>query len=125
MAEPRWVAAVREFHEAVGAYTGTTLAVPPEGVCQLRFDLIREEASEVLDAIATADLPGVAKELADLVVVTVGCALAYGVDLDAVFEEVHRTNMAKVGGPVRADGKVLKPPGWSPPDVPGVLAKQG
>lgn len=48
-----------------------------------------------------------------------------GIDLGPVFEEVHRANMAKVGGPTRADGKILKPEGWTPPDVAGVLRRQG
>ncbi len=38
------------------------------------------------------------------------------------WDEVHRSNMAKVGGPIRGDGKRLKPEGWTPPDVAGVLA---
>ena len=39
--------------------------------------------------------------------------------------EVHRTNMEKEGGPMRADGKVLKPPGWTPPDLVSILRAQG
>jgi predicted HAD superfamily Cof-like phosphohydrolase len=38
--------------------------------------------------------------------------------------EVHRANMAKAGGPKRADGKHMKPEGWTPPDVAGELVKQ-
>lgn len=52
------------------------------------------------------------------------CAYLYGIPLDAVFAEVHRSNMAKcVDGVVlrRADGKVRKPPGWTPPDIRAVL----
>ena len=44
---------------------------------------------------------------------------------DPVADEIQRTNMAKVGGPVREDGKRLKPPGWQPPDIEGELKKQG
>jgi hypothetical protein len=46
------------------------------------------------------------------------------VDLEPFFAEVHRTNMAKVGGPVRPDGKKLKPEGWQPPDIAGILRAQ-
>lgn len=67
------------------------------------------------NAIETADA------LADLVVVIVGMALELGLPLDRVWDEVHRANMAKVGpdGKVmyRGDGKVLKPEGWTPPDI--------
>jgi predicted HAD superfamily Cof-like phosphohydrolase len=47
--------------------------------------------------------------------------------LNEVFEEVHRSNMAKLvdGKPLkRADGKVIKPEGWTPPDIEGVIKKQ-
>lgn len=55
-----------------------------------------------------------------------GRGLEFGIPLDRVWAEVHRSNMAKVDpttGKVikRADGKVLKPEGWTPPDVAGVL----
>lgn len=40
----------------------------------------------------------------------------YEIPLDRFWEEVQRANMAKVGGPIRADGKRLKPPGWRGPD---------
>jgi predicted HAD superfamily Cof-like phosphohydrolase len=46
------------------------------------------------------------------------------VDGDAVFGEVHRANMRKLDGPRRADGKLLKPPGWQPADVRGVIEQQ-
>lgn len=60
----------------------------------------------------------IAKELVEL---ANGCwAMArggMGIDLTPFFFEVHRTNMHKVGGPVRADGKGLKPEGWKPPRI--------
>lgn len=46
-------------------------------------------------------------------------------DLDPLWQDVHRANMAKTTGPVRADGKRLKPEGWQPPDIAGVLRVQG
>jgi predicted HAD superfamily Cof-like phosphohydrolase len=47
-----------------------------------------------------------------------------GIDLGPFFAEIHRTNMEKAGGPVRpSDGKILKPPGWKPPDIVGMLAE--
>lgn len=68
----------------------------------------------------------IADGLADVIYVAVGAALEFGIPLDRVWAEVHRSNMAKVDpatGKVikRADGKVLKPEGWTPPDVAGVL----
>lgn len=59
--------------------------------------------------------------LADLIYVAVGAALELGIPLGAVWAEVHTANMRKVGGGRRGDGKVLKPEGWTPPDVIGAV----
>jgi predicted HAD superfamily Cof-like phosphohydrolase len=56
--------------------------------------------------------------------VTYGAILTCGVDADAVFAEVHRANLSKAGGPRRADGKILKLPGWQPADVRSVIEQQ-
>lgn len=94
----------------------------------LRIDLINEEAGEFEDAALAGNIVGVADALADLVYVTYGAAITYGIDLDAVLKEVHRSNMTKLGpdgAPIyRSDGKVLKPSTFSPPDVAAVLQKQ-
>lgn len=89
----------------------------------LRFELIREEVDELRAALEASDVTAVADALADISYVVVGAAVEWGIPLAEVFDEVHRSNMAKVGGPVRADGKRLKPPGWTPPDVAGVIRR--
>ncbi len=61
--------------------------------------------------------------LSDLAVVTYGTAEAIGVDLDPFTDEVMRSNMDKVGGPIDEHGKMGKPPGWVDADIAGVLAK--
>jgi len=66
----------------------------------------------------------VAKELADLLYVVYGTAVSYGLDMDPVFREVHRSNLSKVGGYKREDGKWVKPPTYSPADVKPLLARQ-
>lgn len=63
-------------------------------------------------------------ELTDLLYVTYGALLAFGVEPDGVFAEVHRANMQKVSGPKREDGKQLKPNNWRPADVSVVLNAQ-
>ncbi len=92
----------------------------------LRLALIEEEVAELRAAAVAGDLVGVADALADIVYVAYGTALVYGVDLDAVLDEVHASNMTKLGAdgrPVRrADGKILKGPDYRPPDVKSVLA---
>jgi len=72
-----------------------------------------------LDTVETADA------LADLVYVIYGFALEAGIDLDAVLQEVQRSNMSKLdenGKPIyREDGKVLKGPNFSEPNIRKVL----
>ncbi len=62
--------------------------------------------------------------LCDSNYVNFGTAVVLGVDLQPFYDEVHRSNMAKEGGPMRADGKVLKPEGWQPPRIAEILHAQ-
>lgn len=91
----------------------------------MRWDLIAEESRETIEAIAAGNLPSAVDGLVDTIYVCLGAAVAWGVDLEPVFNAVHAANMAKVGGGLRKDGKILKPPGWVAPDVAGELKKQG
>lgn len=117
---------VREFHEAIGAPILSTPTIPSTDHCLLRCTLLTEESEEACAELLSAaegdgNLARIAKELADVLIVTYGTALEFGIDLDAVMAEVHKSNMSKVGGPRRSDGKQLKPKGWEPPDIAGVL----
>jgi predicted HAD superfamily Cof-like phosphohydrolase len=88
--------------------------------------LIREEVvEELLPAIDKKDMVGVADGIADSIFVLLQLAFDCGINMRGVWDEVMRANMEKKGGPRRADGKILKPPGWSPPNVELVLQKQG
>ena len=121
---------VREFHEAIGVRFPEQPTRPDPDLLALRRTLIREEVAEVMEAMdglerGEPDLAPLAHELADLLYVTYGAMLALGTDPDAVFAEVHRANMHKTAGPKRADGKQLKPEGWRPADVAGVLRQLG
>lgn len=66
----------------------------------------------------------IAKELADLLYVVYGTAVSCGIDLEPIFREVHRSNMSKVGGHRRADGKWVKPLTYSPAVIEPLLAAQ-
>lgn len=115
-------AAVGEFHDKFGAAVGDRPGLWHQ---QLRAELIREEAMETFGAIRAGDLVGAADGLCDLIYVCLGAAVTFGMRLGPIFEAVHSSNMAKEGGGTRADGKILKPVGWTPPDVAGLLRKQG
>jgi hypothetical protein len=86
--------------------------------------LVCEEIVELDRAMERGDLPGVADAVADAVYVLLGLAVTFGIDMRPVWAAVHAANMAKVGGPRRADGKRLKPDGWEPPDIAAILARQ-
>lgn len=115
------LAQVREFHEKFGVANRQTPGIPGGGINFLRKELIKEEFFEFLRAWNRDDLVEMADALADLTYVILGTALSYGIPLDPVFNEVHRSNMLKTGGATRPDGKILKPEGWQPPDIESIL----
>ncbi|MGH7256101.1 MAG: MazG nucleotide pyrophosphohydrolase domain-containing protein, partial [Nitrospirales bacterium] len=98
--------------------------VPDEATSRLRVNLIREEFEELQQALAQGDTVALAKELADLLYVVYGTAVSCGIDMEPIFREVHRSNMSKVGGHKRPDGKWVKPPTYSPANVSPLLARQ-
>lgn len=95
-------------------------------VLELRVRLIKEEFGELIDALVAQDsLVLVADGMVDLIYVILGTAVAMGIDLNPVWQEVHHANISKTGGGLRDDGKVLKPIGWVEPDLTAILEKQG
>jgi predicted HAD superfamily Cof-like phosphohydrolase len=114
-------AAVLEFHRKLGVHVEERPGFPDDSVVTLRLSLLREEMAELERAVSERDIVEVADALADLVYVAYGTAISFGIDLRPVFEEVHRSNIAKAGGGIRADGKVLKPADWTPPQIGEIL----
>lgn len=116
---------VKEFHQVYGLKDLESPGFPDDDIIDLRFKLIDEEYDEFEEAVEDGVIEEVAKELADLLYVCYGTACAYGIDIDAVFAEVHKSNMSKLdddGKPVRRDdGKVLKSKNYSPPNIKKVL----
>jgi predicted HAD superfamily Cof-like phosphohydrolase len=115
---------VEEFHRKFDLRAEPAPMIPDEATRLLRVRLIQEEFDEVKDALARGDLTGIAKELADLLYVIYGTAVSCGIDMDPVFREVHRSNLSKVGGYKRGDGKWVKPPTYSPAQVGPILDSQ-
>jgi predicted HAD superfamily Cof-like phosphohydrolase len=112
---------VAAFHATHGVTVGDSPAIR-DG--ELRVSLIAEEASETIEAIRAGDLVGALDGLCDLLYVAYGTAVSFGVDLEPFFDEVHASNMAKVGAERRADGKVLKSADWQPPRIAELLERQ-
>jgi predicted HAD superfamily Cof-like phosphohydrolase len=116
---------VAEFHRTFGILTANAPNVPDENTRTLRVRLIQEEFDELKEALGQGNLTAMAKELADLLYVVYGTAVSYGIDMEPVFREVHRSNMSKVGGHKRADGKLVKPAHYSPASIEPILTAQG
>jgi len=116
---------VEDFMLAFGQRVATTPQLVDRAVAELRVSLIEEELDELREAVADNDLVGIADALTDILYVTYGAGLAYGIDLDECFLEVHESNMSKLGEdgkPIyREDGKVLKGPNYFEPDLGAVL----
>jgi len=115
---------VQEFHEQFDIHISATPSAPNTTTQTLRFRLIQEEFEELQEAMQEKDLPAIAKELADLLYVVYGTAVSLGIDMEPVFKEVHRSNMSKVGGYKREDGKWIKPSTYSPASLDKILEAQ-
>ena len=116
---------VGTFMKTFGQEVKTDPDWPDEDTQKLRLELIAEELEEMWDAIENKDLVGVADALSDILYVTYGAGHAFGIDLDRCFAEVQRSNMSKLGEdgkPIyREDGKVMKGPNYSPPDLKKII----
>lgn len=114
---------VTEMQRYLGAHVndGAPSADIPTSLRETRIELLREEfEDEYVPAARSGDLVQIADALADMAYVIFGTAVTYGIPLDRVLDEVHRSNMTKSPNP--SGGKFLKGPSYSPPDIPGVLA---
>lgn len=91
----------------------------------LRVELIQEELKELQEALKEKNIVEVADALTDILYVAYGAGHAFGIDLDECFQEVHFSNMSKLGDdgkPIyREDGKVMKGPRYFEPDLRYVL----
>ncbi len=121
----KWQQDVLDFQIKLKNYSQDKVAIPPEDVINFRKDLIHEEVfEELFYALDTKDMEKIADGITDSIYVLLGTAIAFGIDLTPIWEEVHRTNMEKEPSddPIK---KVRKPEGWKRPDIEGLLKAQG
>jgi len=90
--------------------------------------LIEEESNELAQSIANNDEVEILDALVDILVVTIGAAHSMGADVEGAWKEVMMTNFAKIDKKTkkvvkREDGKVLKPDGWTPPNLAPFVKK--
>ena len=112
---------VKKFMETFGQEIRKKATFPNEKITSLRYELIKEELTELKEAIEKRDLKEVADALTDILYVTYGAGHAFGINLDKCFEEVQNSNMSKLGQdgkPIYNEkGKVLKGPNYFKPDL--------
>lgn len=133
---------VYNFMKGVGQDTPFRPVIPNAKTRQLRIALLAEELKELADAsgvgftfnigtVAEVTDPAqamvdVADGIADILYVAHGAAVAYGLDIQPVWDEVQRSNMSKVlnGHKCEKTGKWIKGPNYSPANLAPVVADQ-
>ena len=117
---------VKKFMKTFGQEVRTKASFPNDKIINLRLDLIREELSELKEAIEKKDIKEVADALTDILYVTYGAGHAFGINLDKCFEEVQNSNMSKLGSdgkPIyNENGKVMKGPDYFKPNLSKFVA---
>ena len=112
---------VGTFMKTFGQEVKTKPSFSTDKINKLRLDLIKEELTELTEAMSNKDLLEVADALTDILYVTYGAGHAFGINLDKCFEEVQNSNMSKLddnGKPIYNEhGKVMKGPNYFKPDL--------
>jgi predicted HAD superfamily Cof-like phosphohydrolase len=138
---------VKEFMEGVGQNCpASPITELDDDTALLRINLIQEELNELIEALGFAentendniflaepiyvkekelDPVAIADALTDLLYVVYGCANTCGIDLESIWNEVQRSNMSKlIDGYKREDGKWMKGPSYSPPNIAPLIEEQ-
>ncbi|MEC5166055.1 putative HAD superfamily Cof-like phosphohydrolase [Flavobacterium sp. PL11] len=120
--------AVKEFHTVFGIeYHKKPIAELTKDKYELRYELMKEENNEYLEAVNNKDIIEIADALGDMLYILCGTIIEHGLQdkIEAVFDEIHRSNMSKLdqdGKPIyREDGKVLKGSAYSKPNLSKIL----
>jgi predicted HAD superfamily Cof-like phosphohydrolase len=124
------IAEVEKFHNAFGIKNHYELMPQlSESECELRYNLMKEENEEYLEAAKKGDIMEIADALGDQLYILCGTILKHGLQdkIVEVFQEIQRSNMSKLdrnGNPIyREDGKVLKSDLYFKPDIQAILSK--
>jgi len=124
------IKAVTEFHNAFGLSVELKpKADLPSPITELRYNLMKEENEEYLEAVKSNDLIEIGDALGDMLYILCGTIISHGFQdkIEELFDEIQRSNMSKLGDdgkPIyREDGKVLKGPNYFKPDIEKILKK--
>lgn len=120
--------AVALFHTTFGLGVSNTLKnTLGEAKNKLRYELMKEENEEYLEAVQNNDLTEIADALGDMLYVLCGTILEHGLQhkIEAIFDEIQKSNMSKLdenGKPIfREDGKVIKGSNYFKPNIEAIL----
>lgn len=121
------IKSVENFHEVfqIGNAPSPTLITEKDYI--LRYNLIKEENEEYLEACKNGDLTEIADALGDQLYILFGTILKHGLQhkIEEVYDEIHRSNMSKLdenGQPIfREDGKILKSSLYFKPNIGSIL----
>jgi len=112
---------VKTFMTTYGQEVKESASFPDENIIKLRLKLIKEELEELEQSLNDKNILEVADALTDILYVTYGAGHSFGINLDACFDEVQRSNMSKLGEdgkPIYNEyGKVMKGPNFSKPNL--------
>ncbi|OWP84388.1 hypothetical protein BWK59_05670 [Flavobacterium davisii] len=122
------IESVSLFHQSFGlGIKKVTKADLGNDLNQLRFNLMKEENEEYLEAVQNNNLVEVADALGDMLYILCGTILEHGLQekIEEIFEEIQKSKMSKLGldgKPIyREDGKVLKGPNYFKPNIEKIL----
>jgi len=121
------IKSVEEFHDVFEIGNAKQIQLISERDYTLRYNLIKEENEEYLDACKTGDIIEIADALGDQLYILFGTILKHGLQhkIEEVYDEIHRSNMSKLdehGKPIfREDGKILKSNLYFKPEIHKIL----
>ena len=115
--------AVKDFHDTFGLnYNDSPTVDLEKKIIELRFNLMKEENDEYIEAARNKDIVEVADALGDMLYILCGTIIEHGMSdiIEDVFDEIQKSNMSKLGAdgkPIyREDGKVMKGPNYFKPN---------
>lgn len=123
------IKSVEEFHDVFKIGNASEIKLVEERDYTLRYNLIKEENEEYLDACKNGDIVEIADALGDQLYILFGTILKHGLQhkIEEVYDEIHRSNMSKLdeqGEPIfREDGKIMKSNLYFKPDIKKILDK--
>ncbi len=124
------IKSVAEFHRVFKIGNANQIELIDEKDYLLRFNLIKEENEEYLEACKNKDIIEIADALGDQLYILFGTILKHGLEhkIEEVYDEIHRSNMSKLdenGKPIfREDGKILKSNLYFKPNIKKILDKK-